>query len=82
MAYHSLVSIGSYIVATDGSMKDFHDVPRGKPEWKEDNPTAAALEFAASHPDFLITSPALDFNESALGDHLTHWPSAWLKRIR
>jgi len=82
MAYHSLVGVESYIVATDGSMKDLYDVPRGKPEWKDDNPTAAALEFAASHPDFIITSPALGFNESALGDCLTHWPSAWLKRIR
>ena len=29
-AYHDLVSLGSYIVATDGSMRDLHDVPRGK----------------------------------------------------
>jgi cephalosporin hydroxylase len=29
-AYHSLVTPGSYIVATDGSMKDLYDVPRGR----------------------------------------------------
>ena len=28
-AYHSLVSPGSYIVATDGIMRDLHDVPTG-----------------------------------------------------
>ncbi len=28
-AYHDLVSIGSYIVATDGIMRDLYDVPRG-----------------------------------------------------
>jgi cephalosporin hydroxylase len=81
MAYHSLVSMGSYIVATDGYMKDLHDVPRGNPEWRDDNPTAAALEFAAAHADFIVSSPILNFNESGLGDHLTYWPSAWLKRI-
>ena len=31
-AYHKLVSPGSYIVATDGSMKDVYDVPRGDPD--------------------------------------------------
>jgi len=82
MAYHSLVSVGSYIVATDGSMKDLYDVPRGKPEWKDDHPTAAALEFAASNPDFIVSPPHLGFNESGLGHYITHWPSAWLKRIR
>ena len=30
-AYHSLVSPGSYIVATDGIMRDLHDVPTGVP---------------------------------------------------
>lgn len=37
-AYHDLVTSGSYIVATDGSMKDLHDVPRGKRGWICDNP--------------------------------------------
>jgi hypothetical protein len=63
-------------------MQDLHDVPRGKPEWKEDNPAAAAQEFVATHPDFIITSPPLAYNESNLGDVITHWPSAWIKRIR
>jgi cephalosporin hydroxylase len=80
-AYHDLVSPGSYIVATDGSMKDLHDVPRGKPEWKQDNPTMAALEFAKKHQEFVIEQPAWTFNDSDLKENITHWPSAWLKRL-
>ncbi len=79
-AYHSLVSSGSYIVATDGSMKDLYDVPRGKPEWRADNPTAAAAEFAARHPEFVLEQPPWPFNESELAQNITHWPGAWLRR--
>ena len=79
-AYHSLVTLGSYIVATDGIMKDLHDVPRGKPEWVRDNPFAAAAEFVHAHPDFSIEQPAWLFNESALSQNVTHWPGAWLKK--
>ncbi|MDD5675993.1 MAG: CmcI family methyltransferase [Chitinivibrionales bacterium] len=81
-AYHSLVSIGSYIVATDGSMKDLYDVPRGNPDWQWDNPTAAATEFAKGHPEFLQEQPAWLFNESELSENITHWPGAYLKRLR
>lgn len=80
VAYHDLVTPGSYIVATDGSMKDLHDVPRGKPEWSWDHPTAAAAEFAATHPQFVIEQPAWPFNESKLKHNLTYWPGAWLRR--
>jgi cephalosporin hydroxylase len=79
-AYHSLVSPGSYIVATDGSMEVLHDVPRGTPGWIMDNPAAAARDFAAAHPEFVIEQPAWPFNESELSANITHWPDAWLKR--
>lgn len=79
-AYHDLVAPGSYIVATDGLMKDLHDVPRGQSDWTWDNPTDAALEFVASHPEFVIEQPAWPFNESGLSRNLTHWPGAWLRR--
>lgn len=81
LAYHDLVTTGSYIVATDGSMKDLHDVPRGEKDWAWDHPTAAAKEFADSHPQFVIEQPAWPFNESELTENITHWPGAWLKRI-
>ena len=80
-AYHDLVNPGSYIVATDGIMKDLHDVPRGKAEWVRDNPTAAALDFAKQHPEFVIEQPSWLFNEGELKENITHWPGAWLKRI-
>lgn len=79
-AYGRLVTPGSYIVATDGSMKDLSDVPRGKPEWKWDNPTAAATEFVQDHPEFSIEEPRWAFNESELTERITHWPDAFLKR--
>jgi cephalosporin hydroxylase len=79
-AYHSLVSPGQYIVATDGSMKDLHEVPRGKAEWKWDHPVAAAEEFAGAHKEFILEQPAWPFNESELKKNITHWPSAWLRK--
>lgn len=81
-AYHSLVSPDSYIVATDGIMFDLHDVPRGHAAWKEDHPTRAARDFAAKHPEFVVEQPKWPFNESHLEQNITHWPGAWLRRIR
>jgi cephalosporin hydroxylase len=79
-AYHDLVTPGSYIVATDGSMRDLYDVPRGKSAWEGDHPAAAAREFVSSHPEFEIELPAWPFNESTLDFNITHWPDAWLRR--
>ena len=80
-AYHSLVTPGSYIVATDGVMRDVHDVPRAGDDWAQDNPATAAEEFVLSHPDFIIEQPEWLFNESELEENITHWPNAWLKKI-
>lgn len=80
--YQDIVSIDSYLVATDGIMILAHDVPRGNPEWIHDNPTDAAREFAENHSEFLLAQPGWPFNESELKDNITHWPGAWLKRIR
>jgi cephalosporin hydroxylase len=79
-AYAPLVSPGSYIVATDGIMGLVHDTPRGKSEWVSDNPTQAANEFAARHPEFVLEEPKWRFNESELDRTITAWPGAWLKR--
>ncbi len=79
-AYAGLVTAGSYIVATDGVMKDVADTPRGKPEWADDHPTAAAAEFVAEHPEFVLEVPTWPFNESELEENITHWPGAWLRR--
>jgi cephalosporin hydroxylase len=80
-AYGRLVTPGSYIVATDGIMVDLADLPRGRPEWAEDNPAMAAEEFAAAHPEFTLEQPAWGFNESNLRRNVTHWTGAWLRRL-
>ena len=81
-AYHHLVTPGSYIVATDGIMRDLWDAPRGQAKWKQDNPAQAAREFVAEHPQFVIEQPAWHFNESPLDAPITGWPDAWIKRLR
>jgi cephalosporin hydroxylase len=81
-AYGPLVSKDSYIIATDGIMRDVANVPRGEPGWIDDNPTAAAEQFAARHPEFTLTQPPWPFNESELKSNVTHWPGAWLRRVQ
>lgn len=80
-AYSGLVSPGSYIVATDGVMQSLTDTPWGKPEWVDDNPAAAAREFAAAHPEFVIQRPRALFGEEHVVEALTYWPDAWLYRL-
>jgi cephalosporin hydroxylase len=80
-AYHPFVTPGSYIVATDGLMESLHDVPKGTPGWIKDNPSEAARNFAAAHPDFQLAQPEWTFNQSELKENITHWPEAWLRRV-
>lgn len=82
VAYSGLVTPGSYIVATDGIMYDLCDVPRGEAAWATDNPTFAARDFAAANDQFMLEQPAWRFNEGELRANITHWPGAWLKRVR
>lgn len=80
-AYAPLVTPGSYIVATDGIMKDLVGVPGARPDWGENNPFAAAREFLTRHPEFVLEQPPWPFNESAgLTENITYWPGAWLCR--
>ncbi len=78
--YHDLVTPGSYIVATDGIMKDLYDAPRGNADWIHDNPVLAAIEFSKTHLEFEVEQPLWPFNESQLSENVTHWPGAWLRR--
>lgn len=80
-AYAPLVTRGSWIVATDGVMRDVADVPRAGPGWATDNPANAAEDFAARHPEFVIEQPEWPFSESTLTKNVTHYPSAWLRRV-
>jgi cephalosporin hydroxylase len=80
LAYAPLVTPGSCIIAADGIMRDLTDVPGGDPSWSYDNPAAAALEFAAAHPEFEMRQPRWPFNRSNLERNITYWPDAWLWR--
>lgn len=71
--YSRLVTPGSYIVVTDGVMRDLHDVPGGEAAWRSDHPLAAASKFLDGHPEFR--------REPELPD-VTYWPGGWLKRVR
>jgi cephalosporin hydroxylase len=79
-AYAPMVSPNSYIVATDGIMRDLVGAPEVPPSWAEDNPSVAAEAFAAARSDFVLESPPRAFAETKLAP-LTYWPSAYLRRI-
>lgn len=80
-AYADLVSIGSYIVATDGIMQQVVGAPRSAPDWDWNNPRKAARDFAAEDPRFVLEEPAWLFNEGTVRDRMTYWPDAFLKRV-
>lgn len=79
-AYAPLVTPGACIVAADGIMSRLADVPGGDPSWAHDNPSEAAREFAARHPEFELRAPAWRFNRSQLDRAITYWPDGWLWR--
>ena len=62
-AYAPLVTPGSYIVAMDGIMGRLVGAPRSAPDWGDNNPEQAALEWSEAHPDFVLEEPPFAFNE-------------------
>lgn len=80
-AYSSMVSVGSYIVATDGIMELVKGLDRTEADWDWNNPKAAALEFVKQNPNFIIEEPQFPFNESIVQERITYWPSCYIKRI-
>jgi cephalosporin hydroxylase len=80
-AYGPLVTPGSYIVAADGVMGDLAAAPGARPEWTWDNPREAALQFAREQPQFVLEEPPFLFNEGAVRERVTYWPSAFLRRV-
>lgn len=79
-AYGPMVTPGSYIVATDGIMKQVAGAPRSAPDWTWNNPLDAAVEFAAKHPEFSLEEPPFPFNEGVVTERVTYWPQGFLKR--
>ena len=87
--YSKLVSVGSYIVATDGSQENLHETPRAKKDyagycetWETNNPKRAIYDFVKDNPNFKIKEPKFPFNEGSIDYRITHWPSAFIKRIK
>lgn len=81
-AYADLVSIGSYIVATDGIMQQVVGAPRSAPDWDHNNPQQAARDFVIEDERFAIEEPAWVFNEGVAKERVTYWPEAFIKRMR
>jgi cephalosporin hydroxylase len=81
-SYSRLVSIGSYIVAMDGIMEQVVGAPRTEPDWAWNNPRQAALDFVHENSNFRIEEPAFHFNEGAITERVTYWPSAYIRRMR
>ena len=81
-AYASLVSVGSYIVASDGVMEKVAGGPRTKGDWTWNNPRQAALAFVREDSRFEIHEPEWLFNEGAVRDRVTYWPDAFLRRVK
>ena len=81
IAYAPLVSVGSYIIATDGIMELVQGLDRTETDWGWNNPKAAAIEFVANNPNFIIEEPAFPFNESKINERITYWPCCYIKRI-
>jgi cephalosporin hydroxylase len=81
-SYASLVSIGSYIVASDGVMEKVAGGPRTKDDWTWNNPRQAALAFVREDTRFEIHEPEWLFNEGAVRDRVTYWPDAFLRRVK
>lgn len=80
-AYSDIVSPGSYIIATDGIMKDLVGAPRSKSDWAWNNPHLAVQEFLSQNSEFELSQPLWPFNESnGLSENVTYWPGAWLKK--
>ena len=72
--YAPLVTPGSYLVAHDGAQAWVWDIPRGKPEWKDDHPLNAIHEFLATHAEF-----QMDPHWTRLG--ITSSPEGYLRRL-
>lgn len=78
--YAPLVKPGGYLVATDGIMQQVVGGPRSAPDWDTNNPQQAARDFVAENPDFVIEEPEWLFNEGAVRERVTYWPSCYVRR--
>jgi len=71
--YSGFVTPGSYIVVHDGAQALVSDIPRGKQEWRHDNPLVAIERFLAKEDGFEVDGT---FNRMLI----TSSPSGFLRR--
>ena len=64
--YSEMVSVGSYIVATDGIMEYVVGAPRTQPDWATNNPKKALEQFVKENENFVIEEPTFPFNEGVI----------------
>ena len=88
-AYSKYVSVGSYIVVTDGSQEYLNVTPRAKKDypkycksWNIDNPKKATEDFIAKNKNFKVVEPEFPFNEGNIDFRITHWPFCYVQRIK
>jgi cephalosporin hydroxylase len=83
IAYAPLVSVGQFLVATDGVMRDLTDIETVPETWADDNPVRAVEDFLKTSSDFVLEQRFPQaFCESAVLPQLTYWPSSLLKRVK
>ena len=63
-----------------GTMEDLIGAPCSQPDWKYNNPAAAARDFVKQNPHFEICEPGPPFNEGLINKFVTYWPSAYIRR--
>lgn len=73
--YKDLVSLDSYLVVMDGAQALVSDIPRGKPEWAEDNPLTAVRDFLAGSDEFERDASFERFGSTCV-------PEGFLKRCK
>lgn len=81
-AYSGIVTPNSYIVATDGIMRDLVNAPRSQSDWSWNNPAEAVAEFLLENDSFVVEEPIFPFNEGSIIQRVTYWPSCYLRRLR
>ena len=81
-AYSGLVTPMSYIVATDGIMRDLVNAPRSQSDWSWNNPAEAVAEFLLETDRFVVEEPQFPFNEGAITERVTYWPSCYVRRTQ
>lgn len=81
-AFAPLIGVGGRFVVQDGIIRDLVGRPRSDPSWATDNAVEAVAAFLAEDGRFVLDEPEWLFNEGAVRERVTNWPSCHLKRLR